>query len=226
MHTMARLHFAYCFDSARFGEQPALLANQQAEVWLSYLQAQAILSVRNPTAAMQEALVAVRFGRDWLAGDPFEADRAAKCLLLCLLRQCAAVPSLGRVGEPPHHVVLKLLLADAGWSPSMIATLLCGDDLNSYLRETALDRMSPMMGGLSDFGGWISYTRAQALRSALDEVKDYFNAIGRRQKALLGHIVPEWGTRASLMAWQAYARAQSMLEEVTSPEKALFLILD
>ena len=223
---MARLHFAYCFDSARFGEQPALLADKQADVWLSYLQAQAIMSVRNPTAAMQEALVAVRFARDWLAGDPMEADRAAKCLLLCLLRQCAPVPSLGRQGEPPHHLVLKLLLNDAGWPPAMIAALLCGDDLNSYLRETALKRVSPMMSGLSDFGGWIGFARAQMLREALNEVRDYFEKIGDRQKTLLAHIVPEWGTRAGLMAWQAYARAQSMLEQVTSEDKALFLILD
>jgi hypothetical protein len=223
---MAQLHFAYCFDPIAFALPFAGFAGQSADQLPARLKNQALAAVDQPTATLHEALIAVRYCSDWLGNDPEEADLTAKAFLLCLLAQCVAVPSLGRQNEPPHHVVLKALLVDAGWDSPDIDSLLRGDDLSSYLDDAGLESLSPLLTGLDDLGGWLGYQRAKKLEAELAKVEAYFEREVKSQETILAGIYPPWRENAGSMAKQAYRRAQSMLNEVSNPHRALFLILD
>ena len=123
----------------------------------------------------------MRYDQAWIGLDPDEADRDAKCFVIALIADCAAVPSLGRPDEAPLHVVLETLLPDAGWGASDVACLMRGDGFGGYLHAVGLAALSPTLTGLADMIGWVSHARAQALLAELAAVESYF--VGEKRAA-------------------------------------------
>ena len=168
----------------------------------------------------------MRYSKEWLDDASDEAGLEAKRFVICLLAVCVAVPSLGRQDEPSYHVVLKALLADAGWTRSDMEILLRGQSLSSYLNYAGLRSFATLLSGLDDLGGWLGYEDTQQLQKKLEEVRRYFDKESSRHAAVLSRIFAPWQESASILAKGAYQRAWDMLNHVNSPNRALFLVLD
>ena len=224
---MAQLHFAYGLDAKAFaGPFLALSGQNRGALLSSSLKSSAARAIEHATDTLREALVAVRYSKEWLDDASGEADLEAKRFVICLLAVCVAVPSLGRQDEPSYHVVLKALLADAGWTMSDVEILLRGQSLSSFLNYAGLRSLATLLTGLDDLGGWLGYEDTRQLQKKLEEVRRYFDNQSSRHAAILSRIFAPWQESASILAKGAYQRAWDMLNHVNSPDRALFLVLD
>jgi hypothetical protein len=223
---MAQLHFAYGLDTKAFTGPLIALSGQNRSALLSSLKSSAARAIKYATGTLKEALVAVRYSEEWLDDASGEADLEAKRFVICLLATSVAVPSLGRQHEPSYHVVLKALLADAGWTRSDVEILLRGQSLSSYLNYAGLRSLAALLPGLDDLGGWLGHEDTQQLQKKLEKVRRYFDEQSSRHAAVLSRIFAPWQESASVLAKGAYQRAWDMLNHVNSPNRALFLVLD
>ena len=114
----------------------------------------------------------------------------------------------------------------AGVSVADINRLLHGDDLVAMAINTEIEILADRLGGLRDFGGWLSPATIGSLSRELVRVRSYFLNIRQEQQAVLAHIHPDWAADAGTLARQAYKAAQAMLEFAQRRRQALFVVLD
>ncbi len=175
--------------------------------------------------AAREALVAERYSESWIEAPDDEADLPEKWFVIALTEHFTVAPSLGRQ-EPAHHVILEALLPGAGVSGADIHRLLHGDDLVSMATNTEIEVLADRLGGLRDFGGWLSPATIGSLSRELVCVRSYLLNIRQEQQAVLAHIHRGWAADAGTLARQAYKAAQAMLEFAQRRRQALFVVLD
>ncbi|MCP3750880.1 hypothetical protein [Pseudomonas sp. SBB6] len=219
---MAILHYCYVFDTTTL----STFANETPEQIVAHLHADAVAAVAKQTPALTEALTALRFSPSWINGDREEADVAAKQWVICLLAHSRQVPSLGREAEPPYHLILKLLLEDAGWSNDSITLLLHGEPLGTLLTFAGRDDLKPLFSGLEDRGGWLSHAQASTLLAQLEASRGYLLNEHARHAQILHDVTIGQAQRIPALTLAAWSRALEMLNSLTSPRESLFLLLD
>jgi len=222
---MAVRHFAYGFKPQNFIAELRTCCHDRGQLQVRKLHDCAQRTLENRTDAIDEALIALRYGETWIDGAEDEADVAEKWFVLALLKHLHKVPSLGRA-RPMHHVVLRALLPGTRWAGADIHRLIYGDGLASILCDSQIVVEPGTFAALPDYAGWLSGASVFDLQQKLTAVRGALMNLSQDQKRCLEQIFPAGQVDSAEVCQQAYESGQRMLGGAIRKKQALFLVLD